>query len=351
MTNFNERIIEEFNANNGRVDSAGFGTSLVLLHTIGAKTGTPRTNPAMSLRDGEDWLVVGSAMGAPHDPAWVANLRANADIEIQAVIGGSAERVPVTATELKGDARDTAFARFVERAPAFAAYQDKAPRQLPVIKLTRRAAQHSTVPPVAPDDPQRTLAVRRPETDASLPHLGVVGDNYTILLTGADTAGRYALIDMHIPPGGGPPPHRHDFEEMFHVLDGEFEMTFRGEKHTIRAGETINVPARAPHFFHNAGDAPARVLCMVTPPGLEEYFTRWGQPLPDRTSPPDQTEAETRRALDIAIELGPQYAIENLPPENETSGPDPEQKDGRDGAATADRAENKAGEEREAEPQ
>ena len=65
------------------------------------------------------------------------------------------------------------------------------------------------------------LTVARPDEDQSLPHIGLVGDTYTILVTGRDTEGKYTLIDMHVPPGGGPPPHRHDFEEMFTVLDGE----------------------------------------------------------------------------------------------------------------------------------
>ncbi len=172
----------------------------------------------------------------------------------------------------------------------------------------------TTAPPIGSDDLERTLALRRPDSDETLPHYGVVGDNYTILLTGADTDGRYALIDMFVPPGGGPPPHRHDFEEMFHVLEGEFEITFRGETSTIRAGETINVPARAPHYFHNSSDADARVLCMISPPGLEEYFTRWGKELPTRTAPLELTEDEVKEAIGKAIELGPQYAIENLPP-------------------------------------
>lgn len=61
--------------------------------------------------------------------------------------------------------------------------------------------------------------------DEALTHLAVVGDTYTFLIRGEDTAGRYALIDMAIPAGGGPPLHRHDFEEMFHILDGEVEVT------------------------------------------------------------------------------------------------------------------------------
>ena len=138
-------------------------------------------------------------------------------------------------------------------------------------------AQHPAIPP---DDPHRHLAVARPDEDQSLPHLGVVGDTYTILLSGDDTAGRYTLIDMHVPPGGGPPPHRHDFEEMFTVLDGEVELTFRGEHMVARAGQTVNVPANAPHAFTNASGQPARLLCMCSPSGQEKFFSRSARPWP-----------------------------------------------------------------------
>jgi hypothetical protein len=66
---------------------------------------------------------------------------------------------------------------------------------------SQSASQHPDIPP---DDPRRHLSVARPDKDQALPHLGIVGDTYTILLTGEDTAGRYTLIDMHVPPGGGP---------------------------------------------------------------------------------------------------------------------------------------------------
>src|SRR5882757_3930970 len=113
--------------------------------------------------------------------------------------------------------------------------------------------------PIPADDPQRNLTVANPDAAGSLPHIGVVGDTYTILLSGADTAGRFCLIDMHVPPGGGPPPHRHDFEETFTVLEGELEATFRGEKTTVRAGETVHVPANAPHQFHNSSEGDVRM--------------------------------------------------------------------------------------------
>src|SRR5215467_2412383 len=115
------------------------------------------------------------------------------------------------------------------------------------------------VTPIPPDDPQRHFTLARPETDRSLPHLGLVGDTYTIVLSGEDTDGRFCLIDMHVPPEGGPPPHRHDFEETFVVLEGEIEATFRGEKRTVKKGEMINIPANAPHQFHNSASASARL--------------------------------------------------------------------------------------------
>src|SRR6201992_84028 len=105
-------------------------------------------------------------------------------------------------------------------------------------------------PAIPPDDLGRPLVVARPELDETLPHVGLVGDPYTVLLTGGDTAGRYCLIDMFVPPGGGPPPHRHDFEETFIILEGEIEATFRGKKQKVSAGNTLHIPANAPHQLH-----------------------------------------------------------------------------------------------------
>ena len=170
-------------------------------------------------------------------------------------------------------------------------------------------------PPIPPDDSQRQLAVARPDADQSLSHLGIVGDTYTILLTGADTAGRYTLIDMHVPPGGGPPPHRHDFEEMFTVLDGEVELTFRGEHLVARSGDTVNVPANAPHAFTNASGQPARLLCMCSPPGQEDFFIAVGQPVASRTERPAELDGAAQAAfIAKAQALTAQYRTELLGP-------------------------------------
>ncbi len=163
------------------------------------------------------------------------------------------------------------------------------------------------------DDPARELAVVRPETDPKIRHIGVVGDTYTILLTGKETAGRYCLIDMYVPPGGGPPPHRHDFEETFSLLEGELEFVFRGSKLVARAGETIHVPANAPHQFHNSSARPARMLCICSPAGQEEFFLEIGVPVATRTTPPPELDAAAQAEFRAkAGALAPKYRTEFL---------------------------------------
>ena len=165
------------------------------------------------------------------------------------------------------------------------------------------------------DDLRRMLTVARPEADASLTHIGLVGDTYTILLRGKDTAGRYCLIDMQVPAGGGPGPHRHDFEETFSVLEGAIEAMFRGEKRTVSKGETIHIPANAPHQFHNAGPGDARLLCICSPAGQEKFFAEVGVPVATRTTaPPPMDESAMAAFLKKAASLAPKYRTELLPP-------------------------------------
>ena len=161
-----------------------------------------------------------------------------------------------------------------------------------------------------PDDRQRMLTVSQPNTDASMQHLGIVGDTYTTLLTGDDTNGRFCLIDMHIPPEGGPPPHRHDFEESFIVLEGELQLTFRGEKLTAGAGATVNIPSNAPHQFKNVTNRPVRALLLCSPAGQDNYFARVGIPVAGRTTAPpcDRKGAQ----IEEMIKLAPLYRTEML---------------------------------------
>ena len=166
----------------------------------------------------------------------------------------------------------------------------------------------STVPA---DDLSRELAIAQP--DRKLPHIGLVGDTYTVTVSGEDTAGRYTVIDMHIPPGGGPPPHRHDFEETFILLEGEMEATFRGEKSMVKAGETVTIPANAPHRFHNISSQPVRLLCICSPAGQEKFFMEIGVPVETRTTPPPKLDdAQQAAFLKKATKLAPKYRTEIL---------------------------------------
>jgi quercetin dioxygenase-like cupin family protein len=166
---------------------------------------------------------------------------------------------------------------------------------------------------VPPDDFNRMLALANPDRDGKLPHIGLVGDTYTITIDGDDTKGRFCLVDMHIPPGGGPGPHRHNFEETFILLEGEVEATFRGEKSVVHAGETVNIPANAPHMFHNASAKVARMLCICSPAGQEKFFLEVGVPVATRTTaPPPLDEQQMAAFLEKAKALAPKYQTELL---------------------------------------
>jgi quercetin dioxygenase-like cupin family protein len=165
---------------------------------------------------------------------------------------------------------------------------------------------------IPPDDASRKLTVANPD-DPGMRHLSIAGGTYTILVTGAQTAGRYCLTDMLVPSGGGPPPHRHDFEEMFTILEGEIEFTFRGEVVSAGAGATVNIPANAPHSFKNKSNKAARLLCMCTPAGQDEFFLAVGDPVASRNAPPPKlSDAERVERVQRAKALAGKYRTELL---------------------------------------
>jgi quercetin dioxygenase-like cupin family protein len=167
---------------------------------------------------------------------------------------------------------------------------------------------------IPPDDLHRALVLAASD-DADKPHIGLVGDTYTVLLGGKDTAGRYTLIEMHIPPGGGPPPHRHDFEESFIILEGEVEAIFRGVKSVARAGQTLHIPANAPHQFQNKSASPVRLLCICSPAGQEEFFAEVGVPVATRTTAPPKLDQKAEAAFRAKAQaLAPKYKTEFLKP-------------------------------------
>ena len=172
----------------------------------------------------------------------------------------------------------------------------------------------ATPSPRPDDDRSRALTVASADAADARP-VAVAGGAYTVLVTGSQTAGRYSLIDMLVPPGGGPPLHRHDFEEAFVVLDGEIELTFRGETQRAGTGSVVNIPANAPHKFRNTSDRPAHLLCLCTPPGQEDFFLAVGDPLASRDAPPPAlSDAEKAERRSRAQALASKYRTELLGP-------------------------------------
>jgi quercetin dioxygenase-like cupin family protein len=110
--------------------------------------------------------------------------------------------------------------------------------------------------------------------------LGVAGGNYRIVISGELTGGNYAVIEMIVPPGGGPPPHEHPFtQEMFYVLEGELQFRTRLGPVTVGKGGFVNIPFDGPvHCFKNVSGEFARLLCTVVPAGLENVFKEFGVP-------------------------------------------------------------------------
>ena len=140
MSDFNEQIIEEFRTNGGNVTTMRFGKNLILLHTLGAKSGTPRTSPLMALPDDDGWLIIGSAAGSPKDPAWVHNLRANPDITVETPTPTGVTEIPSHATELDDDARAQAWERFVAASEGFQKYTETAEgRVFPIFRIAPAA--------------------------------------------------------------------------------------------------------------------------------------------------------------------------------------------------------------------
>lgn len=131
-SDFNARNIAEFRANHGRVGGQFEGAPLLILHSVGARSGQPRTNIMMYQADGERYLVFASNNGADDSPAWYWNLKANPETRIE--VGD--DIVDVHATELHGAERDAKYALQAERYPGFAEYERKTSRTIPVVALT-----------------------------------------------------------------------------------------------------------------------------------------------------------------------------------------------------------------------
>lgn len=134
VDDWNQKVIEEFRANEGRVGGPFAGAPVLLLHHTGRKSGTVRVNPLVYLKDDERILIFGSKGGFPTHPDWYRNLLANPNASIE--IG--ADKYDVTAENLTGEEHDQLYAKQVAAMPVFGEYQSKTDRTIPIIALTRK---------------------------------------------------------------------------------------------------------------------------------------------------------------------------------------------------------------------
>lgn len=140
MTDFNDQIVQEFRANAGHVTTYGFGSGLVLMHAIGARTGIERITPVAAIAHGDGWDVIASAAGSPKHPGWYFNLVAHPDLQIEAPTDDGIETVSVRAADLDGDDWQQAWTAFTERSAAFEGYTKTAEgRRFPILRLHRTA--------------------------------------------------------------------------------------------------------------------------------------------------------------------------------------------------------------------
>jgi deazaflavin-dependent oxidoreductase (nitroreductase family) len=134
MSDFNRSIIEEFRANNGKVGGYFAGANMLLLHTVGAKSGQARTNPLVYVTDGDHLVVIASKGGADSNPDWYYNLLANPTVTVEL----STEQFRARATPVTEEPeRSRLYAKMVEHRPGFADYEQKTSRKIPAIVLER----------------------------------------------------------------------------------------------------------------------------------------------------------------------------------------------------------------------
>jgi deazaflavin-dependent oxidoreductase (nitroreductase family) len=136
-TVWNQNHIADFRAHGGAITQGPLaGANVLLLTTIGAKSGEPRISPLGYTRDGDRWVVVGSNSGSANDPAWLANIRANPLVTVEV----GTESFAAEATITTGDERQRLWDAHTTAIPAFAQYETMTQRQIQVVALERVAA-------------------------------------------------------------------------------------------------------------------------------------------------------------------------------------------------------------------
>jgi deazaflavin-dependent oxidoreductase (nitroreductase family) len=137
MSDWNDKIIKEFRENNGVVGGPFAGAHLLLLTTVGAKSGEKRTSPMMYFPNGDTRIVVASKAGADTHPGWYHNLMKSADVHVEASVDGGIEEYDAVASPMPENQRVVKYAEIAAANPGFAGYQEKTDRKIPLVVLNR----------------------------------------------------------------------------------------------------------------------------------------------------------------------------------------------------------------------
>ena len=133
LDDLNARVISEFRANNGLVGGNFKGSNLLLLHTIGARSGVSRVNPLAYLKVAESWIIIASFAGSQSYPPWFHNLKAHQNVDVEV----GKEMFKARATIMEEPERSDLYAKVEGVMPVFTQYQAKTNRVIPVISLTK----------------------------------------------------------------------------------------------------------------------------------------------------------------------------------------------------------------------
>lgn len=147
----------------------------------------------------------------------------------------------------------------------------------------------------------------------------VLTDIIKVMVSNADTGNRYAIFEEHVPPLGGPPPHTHPDEEVFYILEGEFEFVLNDLANPFKVfpGSVVHVPSQAIHAFKNVGNTSGKMIVILTPGRLLDYFRCIGETMTISSEMPDMNKIPDLAKLNVqkVFQYAPEHDVKFILPD------------------------------------
>jgi quercetin dioxygenase-like cupin family protein len=157
------------------------------------------------------------------------------------------------------------------------------------------------------------------KTNGKREELIVLTDVIKILVSNTETGDVYAIFEENVPPLGGPPPHMHPDEEIFYIVSGEFEFILNDLQNPFKAlqGSVVHVPSNALHTFKNVGKTPGKMIVVLSPGKLLDYFRVIGTEITNETKVPDMTQVPDMTGMDVSkvFKYAPLHNVQFVLPE------------------------------------